>query len=180
MFQLSCFYYSEWRRFRLQGLADPRPKTLNPGTYVPDAAAECWGGEEDPKTFDAYLQAMAKRSVWADGMILTALAERLGSSIIIGEDFPRLCNDEPVSPGSETWQALQKTELCSGANVEHDAVGEEEAMLRVRQAVHLGLVPGCLATCGPGALGSRRSGPVRVQKLSHCAPVEGQALHPKP
>ena len=52
-----------------------------------------------------------------------------------GEDFPKLCNDEPVSPDSETWQALQNTALCSGDNVENDAVGEEEAMLRVRQAV---------------------------------------------
>ena len=52
-----------------------------------------------------------------------------------GDDIPKLCNEEAVSFDSESLQVLQNTQVCSTRKVENDAVGEEEAMQRVRQAV---------------------------------------------
>ena len=44
---------------------------------------EWWGGESTPQTFEAYTAMLAKRQVWADGMALQALAERLGRPLIV-------------------------------------------------------------------------------------------------
>ena len=48
-----------------------------------------------------------------------------------GEDFQKLCTEEAVSPDSESLLALPDTTLCSA---EHNAVREDEAMRRVKQA----------------------------------------------
>ena len=52
-----------------------------------------------------------------------------------GDDIPKLCSEEAVSFDSESLQVLQNTQVCSARKVENDAVGEEEALQRVRQAV---------------------------------------------
>lgn len=51
-----------------------------------------------------------------------------------GEDFPRLCNEEAVSPDSESLQVLKNTLVCDSSKVENDAVGEEEATQKASEA----------------------------------------------
>jgi len=46
---------------------------------------------------------------------------------LFGEDFPRLCDEEAVSPDCESLRVLQNTQVCDSSKFENDAVGEEAA-----------------------------------------------------
>ena len=97
-----------------------------------------------------------------------------------GDDFPKLCNEEAVSFDSESLQVLQNTQVCSARKVENDAVGEEGAMQRVRQAVMeyaasrvqgLGLPPTNLA-----AYETSDSSDMQRARASNASNVENDAV----
>ena len=46
---------------------------------------------------------------------------------LFGEDFLRLCDEEAVSPDSESLRVLENTQVCDSSKVENDAVGEKAA-----------------------------------------------------
>ena len=81
------------------------------------------------------LEEPAARTSWIFAVGLTTEAHAEFFIRQFGDDFPKLCNEEAVSFDSESLQVLQNTQVCSARKVENDAVGEEEAMQRVRQAV---------------------------------------------
>ena len=98
-----------------------------------------------------------------------------------GDDFPKLCNEEAVCFDSESLQVLQNTQVCSARKVENDAVGEEEAMQRVRQAVmeeyaasrvqSLGLPPTNLA-----AYETSDSSDIQRARANNASNVENDAM----
>jgi len=97
-----------------------------------------------------------------------------------GDDFPKLCNEEAFSFDSESLQVLKNTQVCSARKVENDAVGEEEAMQRVRHAVMeyaasrvqgLGLPPTNLA-----AYETSDSSDMQRARASNASNVESDAV----
>ena len=82
------------------------------------------------------IEGQAKQRERLESFAVDLLPKPMQSCFIqqFGEDFPRLCNEEAVSPDSESLQVLKNTQVCDSSKVDNDAVGEEEATHRASEA----------------------------------------------